>query len=232
MEKLKSIIEDTDTNLGKAFDLFIQTLILISICLYSIETFPEYRDGTPLFNIIEYVIVGIFTLEYILRIIVATSRPGFIFSIWGLIDLFAILPTYLSFGIFDLRFLRIYRLLRVIRIFKFGRYTRALDGLKKAIISIKEELIVFGFATLFMIYVSAAGIFIFEHEAQPEHFKSIFHSLWWAVVTLTSVGYGDVYPITAGGRVFTFFILMIGLGIVSIPTGLLASALTNQNKNS
>jgi voltage-gated potassium channel len=230
MNNLKNIIETTDSPLGRLFDLFIQLLIVISIFMFSIETYPEYREGSTLLDSMEYFIVGVFTIEYFLRIAVATNRPNFIFSIWGLIDLFAILPTYLSFGVVDLRFIRIFRLLKLIRIFKLGRYSKALDVLKSAIISIKEELILFGLATIFLIYIAGAGIFIFEHEAQPEHFKSIFHSLWWAIVTLTSVGYGDIVPVTVGGKIFTFFILMLGLGVVSIPTGLLASALTKQSQ--
>jgi voltage-gated potassium channel len=96
----------------------------------------------------------------------------------------------------------------------------------RAIKSAKEEIFLFIFITLILIYFSAVGIYYFENKAQPEHFSSIFDSLWWAIITLTTVGYGDVYPITVGGKVFTFFILMIGLGIVAIPTGIISSALT------
>ena len=91
---------------------------------------------------------------------------------------------------------------------------------------IKEELIVFLIATLFLLYVSSVGIYYFENPAQPDKFSSVFHSMWWSVATLTTVGYGDVYPITVGGKIFTFFILILGLGIIAVPTGLFASALT------
>ena len=90
----------------------------------------------------------------------------------------------------------------------------------------KEQILLFLFVTLILIYFSAVGIYFFENKVQPEHFASIFDSLWWAIITLTTVGYGDVYPVTIGGKVFTFFILMIGLGIVAIPTGIISSALT------
>ena len=90
----------------------------------------------------------------------------------------------------------------------------------------KEEVMIFFLATLILLYFSAVGIYYFEHEAQPDHFQSIFHSLWWAVATLTTVGYGDVYPVTAGGKLFTFLILMCGLGIVAVPAGLVAAALS------
>jgi voltage-gated potassium channel len=111
-------------------------------------------------------------------------------------------------------------------LFKLVRYNRAIKHFARAISIAKEEILLFFFVTLILIYLSGVGIYYFENEAQPEHFSSIFDSLWWAIITLTTVGYGDVYPITIGGRVFTFFILMIGLGVVAIPTGILSSALT------
>ena len=94
----------------------------------------------------------------------------------------------------------------------------------------REELILFGFVAAIMLYLSAVGIYYFENSAQPEQFKSVFHSLWWAVTTLTTVGYGDMYPITVGGKLFTFCVLIIGLGIVAVPTGLIASALSQIRK--
>ena len=96
----------------------------------------------------------------------------------------------------------------------------------RAIKLAREEILLFVFITLILIYFSAIGIYYFEHEVQPDKYSSIFESLWWSIITLTTVGYGDVYPITVGGKVFTFFILMIGLGIVAIPTGIISSALT------
>ena len=96
----------------------------------------------------------------------------------------------------------------------------------RAFVIAKEEIVLFGVVTVMLMYLSAVGIYYFEHQAQPEAFKSVIHILWWSVTTLTTVGYGDVYPITAGGKIFTFIMLMIGLGIVAIPVGLLASALS------
>ena len=96
----------------------------------------------------------------------------------------------------------------------------------RAMIVAKEQIILFMSITIILIYFSAVGIYFFEHEAQPEKFSSIFDSLWWSIVTLTTVGYGDVYPITVGGRLFTFLILLIGLGIVAIPTGIISSSMT------
>jgi len=109
---------------------------------------------------------------------------------------------------------------------KFFKYRKAIRRFRLALNIAREELILFGFVALIMLYLSAVGIYYFENPAQPEQFKSVFHSLWWAVTTLTTVGYGDMYPITTGGKLFTFIVLMIGLGIVAVPTGLVASALS------
>ncbi len=110
--------------------------------------------------------------------------------------------------------------------FKLARYSKAVQRFKKAYDIVHDEMVVFIVFTLILLYISSIGIYYFENEAQPEQFKSVFHSLWWSVSTLTTVGYGDIYPITCGGRVFTFFVLLIGLGIVAVPSGLIASAFT------
>jgi voltage-gated potassium channel len=143
-------------------------------------------------------------------------------SFFGIIDLLAILPFYLSTGL-DLRSLRA---LRLLRIFKFFRYSKTLKRVSTALAIAKQELILFFSLTCILLYLSAVGIYHFENPVQPEVFTSIFDSLWWSVATLTTVGYGDLYPITVGGKVFTFLILMIGLGIVSIPAGIIASAVS------
>ena len=223
---LKTVIEGNDTTAGRVFDIFIQTLIVISILTFSIETLPNLEDPLRgLLSATEIVIVAIFTVEYFLRTYVSDKKSDYIFSFYGIVDLMAIIPFYLSLGI-DLRSLRILRLLRIFRLFKLVRYNRAMQRFARAFIIAKEELVLFGVVTVMLLYLSAVGIYYFEYEAQPEKFSSIFHSFWWAVATLTTVGYGDIYPITLGGRTFTFFILMIGLGIVAVPAGLLASALS------
>lgn len=223
---IKNIVENNDNKLSRYFAIFIQILILLSIITFSIETIPDLSPQTKtILRSFEWVCVFVFTIEYLLRIYVADSKPKFIFSFFGIIDLLAILPFYLSFGL-DLRSLRALRFLRLFRILKLVRYNKALNHFIRAIKMVKEEIFLFLFITLILIYFSAVGIYYFENEAQPEYFSSIFDSLWWAIITLTTVGYGDVYPITVGGKVFTFFILMIGLGIVAIPTGIISSALT------
>ena len=182
------------------------------------------------FYIFETVTVVLFTIEYVLRIATAPKVRGYIFSFHGIIDLVAILPFYLSLG-FDLRAARALRLFRIFRILKIARYNRAMARFGKAISEAKEEVMIFFFATLILLYLSAVGIYYFEHEAQPKIFSSIIHSLWWVLVTLTTVGYGDVVPLTLGGKLFTFVILICGLGVVAIPAGIVASALSKVVKN-
>ncbi|MFT5846518.1 MAG: voltage-gated potassium channel [Psychroserpens sp.] len=223
---IKNIVEINDNPVSRFFSLFIQTLILTSIVIFSMETIPDLEPQTRyILQIIETFCVIVFTIEYLLRIYVADQKVKFIFSFFGIIDFLAILPFYLSFGV-DLKSLRALRFLRLFRIFKLVRYNRAINQFTRAIKSAKEQIFLFIFITLILIYFAAVGIYYFENQAQPEHFSSIFDSLWWAIITLTTVGYGDVYPITIGGKMFTFFILMIGLGIVAIPTGIISSALT------
>ena len=226
MIKIKKIIEDTNTRSGRTFDYFIQSFILISLVSFSIETLPSITPDTRKWlRGLEIFCVAIFTFEYVARVFVASNKKAFIFSFFGIIDLLAILPFYLTTGL-DLRSLRAFRLLRLIRILKLARYSKAARRFHRAFIIAKEELALFLFAALIILYLAGVGIYYFENPVQPDSFKSIFHSLWWAVATLTTVGYGDIYPITAGGKIFTFFILVIGLGVVAVPAGMVASALS------
>lgn len=229
MDYIKSIIVDDSTRLGRTFDLFIQVLILLSLVSFSLETLPDLSvQMSNVLHTFEVICVIIFSIEYILRV-VFSKRCGYIFTFFGIIDIVAILPFYLSTGI-DLRSVRIFRLLRIFRAFKLLKYSKSVDRMTNAFNLIKTELFIFTIATSFVLYLAAVGIYYFENPAQPEQFKSIFHSLWWAVTTLTTVGYGDMYPITTGGKVFATFIVFIGLGLVAIPSGLLATAFSNSFK--
>ena len=159
-----------------------------------------------------------------LRLFLADQKRRFAFSFFGIIDLISILPFYISTGV-DLRSVRAFRLLRLFRLFKLVRYSRAIQRFHHALIIAREELILYFVVTVMLVYLAAVGIYYCETDAQPDKFQSVFHSLWWAVATLTTVGYGDVYPITTGGKIFTFLMLLIGLGIVSVPAGIVSSAL-------
>ena len=205
----------------------IASLILFSTVCFSLETLPNLRPLTREFLYYsEVIVVAIFTAEYLYRIAVSQNRLKFIFSFYGLVDLIAILPFYLATAV-DLRTLRLLRLLRLARLLKLVRYHKAIARLGKAFVLARDELIIFTLGTLIFLYLAAVGIYYFEHTVQPDKFRSIFDSLWWAVTSLTTVGYGDIYPVTVGGRVFSFIMLMLGLGLVAMPTGIMASALTS-----
>ncbi|OBQ55287.1 ion transporter [Tamlana sp. s12] len=224
--KLRELVEDNTSKNGKIFDYFIQILILLSLILFAVETLPSNSKSTIAFiEGFEIFCVLVFTIEYILRIYVAEHKLKYIFSFYGIIDFLAIFPFYIS-RVYDLRALRAFRLFRIFRALKLIRYNKALNRFHIAARIVKEEVILFLIVTGIFVFLASAGIYYFENEAQPEVFSSVFHSAWWAIVTLTTVGYGDVYPITDGGKIFTFFILIIGVGIVTIPAGLVASALS------
>ncbi|WP_297799016.1 ion transporter [uncultured Polaribacter sp.] len=225
-EKIRQIIEGNDRKLSPIFDITIQVLIVFSIIIFSLGTLPNL---TPLWqNIINYVDIlfySIFAIEYFLRIYVSDKRLKYIFSFFGIVDLLAILP-FLFARQFDLRAIRALRVFRLTRVLKISRYDESLKTFAIAIKIIKPEITLFYIITSIFLFLSATGIYYFEHAVQPIEFASVFHSLWWAIITITTVGYGDVYPITIGGRIFTFAILLLSLAIITVPTGLIASALS------
>lgn len=222
---IKDLVNHSDSKAGRWFEVAIQVLVLISLVEYSISTLRGLpTTAMAVLEAIELVVVGVFTVEYLLRLYAADDRLRFVFSFYGIVDLVAILPFYAGLGS-DLRTLRTLRLLRVFRVLKFARYTRAVEHLKQALLSVKEEIAVYLVATGIVIFLASVAIHYFEAEAQPEAFGSVFHCAWWAVVTLTTVGYGDVYPVTVGGRLFTSVLLIAALGLIAIPSGIVASAL-------
>jgi len=212
--------------MGKIFDLTIQILIVASAVSFAIETLPGLSSTTArLLAISEALIIGLFTVEYLLRFYSSQKKLSFVFSFYGLIDLAAVLPFYLAVGL-DLRSLRIFRLARLAILLKLFRFSKAARRFQLAFKLVREEILVFGLFSLALIYLSAVGIYHFEHEAQPGVFVSVFDGIWWATVTLTTVGYGDVVPITTGGKVFTFFVFIVGSSMIAVPSGLVASALS------
>lgn len=225
-KRLREIVENNNTKGGKYFDYFIQLIIILSLFSFSLETLPNITDSFKLIlKKFELISIVIFSIEYLLRVFLAKNPLAYIFSFYGFIDILAILPFYIN-RFLDLRFLRVFRIFRVFRALKLIRYNKALNRFNVAFKIVKEELVLFFIVILILLFITSAGIYSFENEAQPKVFKSIFHSAWWSVVTLTTVGYGDVYPITLGGKIFTFFVLIIGIGVVAVPAGLVGTALS------
>lgn len=212
--------------LEKRLDQVSGFLIGLTVLILPLDTWPDApKTLTTFISFLESAIMWIFAAEYATRICLARRRFKYLFSFYGLLDAVTILPYFLVPG-FDWQELRCLRLLRLLRLSKAIRYSEATRRFAAALSEMRGEATVFICATATVLYVAAYGIWHFEHEAQPEAFATIFHSLWWAVATLTTVGYGDVYPITVGGKVFTSVIAFLSLGVVASLAGLVASALT------
>lgn len=216
-----------DPRFGRAFVVVIHSAILVSAIVITLQSMPDLpRAATALLSLAEAVILAIFTVEYAARLWSAERPLAYAASFWGIIDLVSILPALL-FLYPDVQALRTLRLFRALRLLKLLRMRRALMRIEHAFRQSRDELILFSFLAAIILFLAAVGIYHFEHRAQPEAFGSIPQSLWWAVATLTTVGYGDVYPVTTGGRIFTGFTLLVGLGVVAIPAGIITSALLN-----
>ncbi|WP_429226466.1 ion transporter [Inquilinus ginsengisoli] len=227
---MATALDGRHPGLGHRVELGLHALILYSALSMGIETLPGLPGwAATVLAVSESVVVAVFTAEYVLRLATTPAPGAYARGFFGVVDLLAIAPFYLGLvfaGIgIDLRAVRALRLLRLVRLLKLARYNSAIDRLTSAWRAVKEEIVVFGAAAVIVLYVCALVIYQFEHDAQPEAFASVFDAMWWAAVTLTTVGYGDVYPVTAIGRIFTVLMLFVALGIIAIPTGLVASAL-------
>ncbi len=219
--KLRTIVQ------GNIFTGIIQFLILVSAVVFVIESDRERLEVDPYkthFVVLDVIFLVLFSIEYILRVYIEPRKRDFVFSFYGIIDLLAILPSLVLVPGF--RVLRILRFLRIFRIFKATRFILAVDRLGAALREIQRELLALVILSLMFVYLAACGIHFFERNAQPDAFGSILDSMWWSVVTLTTIGYGDVYPTTSGGKFFTALVAFVGVGLIAIPSGLLASALT------
>ncbi len=227
------IHHDTES---RVFDYTIIALILANVTAVILETVPSiYTNYENWFHGFEVFSAAIFTIEYFLRLWASKSQDGFrgrfgrvkfALTPMAVVDFIAVAPTYLPlFGIFgfDMIFLRSFRLYRLIRIFKLGRYSQSARMLFTVISDKKSELLVTMGMMVCLLVCSSSLVWLVEHEAQPDAFKSIPHAMWWGVATLSTVGYGDVYPITPLGRVFAAIIAMIGIGMFALPAGILAS---------
>ncbi len=240
-EKIASIIDNRNPEppfISRIFELFIISLILLNAIAIVLESFaPLYKAYEIYFFYFELVSVIIFTIEYLLRIVIAdlsypTKSYGrsvwkFIISWNGLIDLLAILPFYLPLFL-DLRFVRTLRMMRLLRLLKLTRYSKALSLISQVIKETRQELNITIFITIILLFFASTLMYFIENSVQPEAFPNIIATLWWAVATLTTVGYGDVYPITPLGKILSGIIALLGIGIVALPTGIISAAFLNQ----
>lgn len=222
---------------------FIAGLIIINVITLFLESYNSINDQYgAVFKIIELVSIIIFSLEYIIRLWVADyafpkagpikSRLKYIFSFMGLVDLLSILPFYLPYVIkIDLRVIRILRLFRLLRLFKLNRHSKSLRIIVSVFKKTKNDILVTVFLVSFLLIMAATLMYDIENEAQPEAFANIGEALWWSVATLTTVGYGDIYPITGLGKLLSGVIALLGIGIVALPTGIISSAYIEEVQN-
>ena len=218
------------------FDFFIYTLIILNIIAMILESHVAIKNRyDTFFTKFELFSIVIFSFEYIYRIFIYYREAGwrgaysYVFSFFGLIDLISILPFYLKqFIAIDGRFFRILRLFRLTRIFKLGRESKSLKLFIKALSAVRNELKFTLFLSILTILFSASAIYFLENEAKPDVFSSITASVWWATVSLATVGYGDVIPITVGGKIFASIISLVGIGVVAIPTGIISASFVEE----
>ncbi len=217
------------------FDFFLVTLIILNVAaiiLASVKSiYIVFHNGFKIFEIFSVIV---FTVEYLLRIWTAEykvkakhsiiAKIKYIFTLMAIIDLMAILPFYLPLLLpVDLRFLRILRLTRLLRLLKAQRYSQSLQLIGKVLKEKKEELVVTIFVTFILIVFASTLMFYLESDVQPDQFPNIISAFWWAIATLTTIGYGDVYPVTGWGRFLSAIIAILGIGLVALPTGILSS---------
>ena len=232
------IIEEAEpgNRASEVFDIFLITLIALNVVALIVGTVEEIHRISPgAFYLFEVISVGIFTVEFFLRVWTCTENPRFAHPVKGrlqylvsplaLIDLLAVLPVYLVFFVnlhgLDLRFLRVVRLLA--RIVRLGRYFSSLSTLGMVVHTKRGELAAVVSVLFLLLVMTSSLMFFAEHQAQPEEFASIPRAMWWSIITLTTVGYGDVFPVTAAGRLLAGIIAIVGIGLFALPAGILGS---------
>jgi voltage-gated potassium channel len=220
----------------------VNRIIIVLICLNIVSIIAESFEHLNVFvlailRIFEYLSVAVFTLEYLTRLWTAVERFSeskhpflkYIISPMAVLDLLAIAPFYLPmFFHFDLRFLRVLRLFRLLRVFKLNRYSDSLNLIGTVIRKEKSKLLMTGFVIIVMIILASSVMYYFENAVQPEKFPNIIATLWWAISTLTTVGYGDVYPITYIGKFLSSIFAILGVGLVALPSGIICTGMINE----
>lgn len=220
--------------INKIDDIVVTVLIVLSIIVLVLETGSTNEEFTKIYKSLDTIITLVFTFEYILKIYANSYKKHtikYIFSFEGFIDLVSILPFYIVIIVpwIDMRILRILRFGRLIRVLKLITLSKGTEKLSNVIKRKKSELYVSVAFMLLIIFMSSIIMYVAEHEAQPNEFKSVLDGVWWAVAALTTVGYGDLTPITIVGRFMAMVIAIFGIGIIAIPTGILSSGFLEYN---
>ena len=225
---LFEIIFEADTPAGKWFDIILIICILLSVLTVMLDSVSSIREKHgELLYAVEWFFTILFTVEYIFRLICVGRPIRYAVSFFGIVDLLAILPTYMSLLFFGSRYLSVVRVLRVLRIFrvlKLGHHTKEAAVLKKALYASRRKILVFLFVVLSLVVIIGSLIYLIEEEENG--FTSIPRSVYWAIVTLTTVGYGDISPVTGLGQFLAAIVMILGYSIIAVPTGIVTVELS------
>ena len=230
--RLHQVIFEADTSAGRAFDVALLWLVVLSVLTVMIESVAEYRrDYGSVLRAAEWVFTGLFTLEYVLRLAAVRRPVAYAISFFGIIDLLAILPTYVSAimpGAQALLVIRVVRLLRIFRILKLASFLGQADVLIRALRASREKITVFLLGVMTLVVVT--GTLMYLVELGNPAFDSIPRSVYWAIVTVTTVGFGDIYPKSGLGQALSSILMILGYGIIAVPTGIVSVELANASK--
>ncbi len=231
--RLHEVIFEADTPYGRIFDVVLLVLIALSVVVVMLESVPSYQSSYGgVLTVLEWAFTLVFTVEYVLRL-VAVERPrSYALSFFGVVDLLSILPTYLSLFVFGTQALvvvRAIRLLRVFRVLKLGQYLDESEVISRSLAASRRKISVFLFAILMIVMIIGAIMYLVEGETNAG-FNSIPLSVYWAIVTLTTVGFGDITPQTSFGQFLSAIIMILGYAIIAVPTGIVSAEMVNQNQ--
>ena len=226
--KLHQVIYEADTPGGKAFDVALIIFILLSVAVVMVESVHGMGDRLrPYLRALEWIFTVAFSIEYVLRVICVKRPLSYMLSFFGIVDVLAVLPTYLSLllpGSQSLAVVRFLRLLRIFRVFKLAEYVREAQMLQDALVASRRKIIVFFMAVLTLVVTIGAVMYLVEGDQSG--FSSIPLSVYWTIVTLTTVGFGDITPRTPLGQFLASIVMLIGYSIIAVPTGIVTAAMT------
>ncbi len=232
-EKLHEIIFEAETTAGKIFDIALLIMILLSIITLMLETVPAYyKNYKTVFLTLEWIFTIFFTVEYFLRIYCVYRPRFYIFSFYGLVDLMSILPSYLALvipGMHSLMIVRGLRLTRVFRIFKLDAFIEQGNLILNALNDSRRKLTIFAMTIIIMVSIFGSLMYLIENGINPQ-FDSIPRSIYWCIVTITTVGYGDMAPNTPFGQFLASIIMLMGYIIIAVPTGIVTSSIIKESK--